>query len=74
MEELELQLNYISDIIVSHEDFPHLTRLDLSYNSLQDKALLNLGKLKNLRTLTARGCGLTCLPPDLARQYHVSHQ
>ena len=71
LETLELQVNNITSIHISHQQFTSLKKLDLSYNSLTDSALLNLGKLRNIEELSLRGCGLKSLPPQLARGYQV---
>ena len=72
LEELQLQVNNISCIHISHKDFPSLRKLDLSYNPIKEKALLNLGKLRHLESLDLQGCELVKLPPELARGYLVS--
>lgn len=72
LEELQLQVNSISCIHTTHNDFPLLCSLNLSYNAVNGKSLLNLGKLRNLQKLHLQGCELSQLPPELARGYQIS--
>jgi len=74
LEHLELQVNNITTFELHQTDFLPLHKLDLSYNSLTDKALLALGKLRNIASLGLRGCGLKNLPPQLARGYKLSER
>lgn len=74
LEELQLQVNSISCIHTTHNDFPLLCSLNLSYNAVNEKSLLNLGKLRNLQKLHLQGCELSQLPPELARGYQISEK
>ncbi|XP_065644790.1 uncharacterized protein LOC136075457 isoform X3 [Hydra vulgaris] len=62
IEKLFLQANNMKFIDLSNDSFPYLQSLDLSYNFLCNKAIINLGKLKCLKDLLLCGCSLKKLP------------
>ncbi len=64
LEGLELPLNGVVDAQLSPGDFPHLTNLDLSYNTLSGLIVIDLGLLPALRELHLTGSYLVvvCVP------------
>ncbi|XP_066894595.1 X-ray radiation resistance-associated protein 1 isoform X4 [Kogia breviceps] len=66
LKELELAFNGIKTVYVQYGDFKFLEFLDLSFNSLTEEAICDLGILPHLRVLLLTGNGLTSLPPNLA--------
>ncbi|XP_069496255.1 X-ray radiation resistance-associated protein 1 isoform X2 [Ambystoma mexicanum] len=66
LRELDISMNGIRNLTVSHRDFPHLEILDLSYNNLSPDDVLALGSLPRLRVLHLTGNGLSHLPSDMA--------
>ncbi|XP_006982217.1 X-ray radiation resistance-associated protein 1 [Peromyscus maniculatus bairdii] len=66
LKELELAFNGIKMIYVKYGDFKTLEFLDLSFNSLTEEAICDLGILPHLRVLLLTGNGLTSLPPNMA--------
>jgi len=72
LETLELQLNSIKCLHLSHMHFNTLNNLDLSYNNLNESSLLELGKLRNLSKLTVRACGFKFLPAEMSRSYLIN--
>uniref|UniRef100_A0A8C6QVU6 X-ray radiation resistance-associated protein 1 n=1 Tax=Nannospalax galili TaxID=1026970 RepID=A0A8C6QVU6_NANGA len=66
LKELELAFNSIESVYVKYGDFKTLEFLDLSFNSLTEEAICDLGILPRLRVLLLTGNGLTSLPPNMA--------
>ncbi|CAH6792685.1 Xrra1 [Phodopus roborovskii] len=66
LKELELAFNGIKMVYVKYGDFKALEFLDLSFNSLTEEAICDLGILPHLRVLLLTGNGLTSLPPNMA--------
>ncbi|KAH9512387.1 X-ray radiation resistance-associated protein 1 [Bulinus truncatus] len=66
LRELELPLNGVRSLHISHTDFVHLEMLDLSYNNLSQSDVLTLGFLHNLKVLHLTGNNFTHLPTELA--------
>ncbi|KAL1774291.1 X-ray radiation resistance-associated protein 1 isoform X1 [Sigmodon hispidus] len=66
LKELELAFNGIKMVYVKYGDFKTLEFLDLSFNSLTEEAICDLGILPHLRVLLLTGNGLTSLPPNMA--------
>uniref|UniRef100_A0A8C2QMB9 X-ray radiation resistance-associated protein 1 n=1 Tax=Cricetulus griseus TaxID=10029 RepID=A0A8C2QMB9_CRIGR len=66
LKELELAFNGIKMVYVKYGDFKTLEFLDLSFNSLTEEAISDLGILPHLRVLLLTGNGLTSLPPNMA--------
>ncbi|XP_055479067.1 X-ray radiation resistance-associated protein 1 isoform X4 [Psammomys obesus] len=66
LKELELAFNGIKTVYVKYGDFKTLEFLDLSFNSLTEEAICDLGILPHLRVLLLTGNGLTSLPPHMA--------
>ncbi|XP_059163984.1 X-ray radiation resistance-associated protein 1-like isoform X2 [Physella acuta] len=69
LRELELPLNGLRSLKISHTDFSNLEMLDLSYNNLSQDDLLNLGLLVKLKVLHLTGNNFSGLPQDLAMPY-----
>ncbi|KAH0500227.1 X-ray radiation resistance-associated protein 1 [Microtus ochrogaster] len=66
LKELELAFNGIKMVYVKYGDFKTLEFLDLSFNSLTEEAICDLGILPHLRVLLLTGNGLTSLPSNMA--------
>ncbi|MEJ1274169.1 X-ray radiation resistance associated 1 [Cricetulus griseus] len=71
LKELELAFNGIKMVYVKYGDFKTLEFLDLSFNSLTEEAISDLGILPHLRVLLLTGNGLTSLPPNMAVREHT---
>ncbi|RUS78772.1 hypothetical protein EGW08_013456, partial [Elysia chlorotica] len=69
LRELEIPLNGLRNLKISHTDFTCLEMLDLSYNNLSQDDLLTIGLLSHLKVLHLTGNGFTNLPQDLAMPY-----
>ncbi|BFZ00960.1 hypothetical protein BsWGS_03999 [Bradybaena similaris] len=69
LRELEVPLNGLRSLKISHTDFSNLEVLDISYNNLSQDDLLTLGLVARLRVLHLTGNNLSNLPPDLAMPY-----
>ncbi|XP_076025159.1 X-ray radiation resistance-associated protein 1 [Genypterus blacodes] len=65
LRELDLSLNWLSNMTFDASDFPHLQVLDLSYNSLSAEAIISIGGLSCLKVLHLSGNQLHHLPPHL---------
>ena len=73
LEELELSLNGIVDIVLEPGYLTSLHRLDLSYNSLSEGALLALGTLPLLKELHLTGTAIIlCIDYQSHKWYGVS--
>ncbi|XP_024865284.1 X-ray radiation resistance-associated protein 1 isoform X2 [Kryptolebias marmoratus] len=62
LKELNLSLNGLCNVTFDAADFPHLTVLDLSYNSVSAQGAVSLGRLPRLKTLHLTGNQLHRLP------------
>ncbi|GFR71749.1 X-ray radiation resistance-associated protein 1 [Elysia marginata] len=69
LRELEIPLNGLRNLKISHTDFTCLEMLDLSYNNLSQDDLLTIGLLSHLKVLHLTGNGFTNLPQDMAMPY-----
>ncbi|CAL1529992.1 unnamed protein product [Lymnaea stagnalis] len=69
LRELELPLNGLRNLQISHSDFTNLEMLDLSYNNLSEDDLLTLGLLSKLKVLHLTGNSFVKLPMDMAMPY-----
>ena len=71
LQKLDLQLNSISSIEVSNNDFAHLEVLDLSYNNVNEAGILALGTLPILKRLYLTGNGLKDLPKLMSKTFNT---
>ncbi|XP_076802825.1 X-ray radiation resistance-associated protein 1-like [Clavelina lepadiformis] len=72
LRELELPVNGLRNLKVEYGDFPNLQVLDLSYNYISAKDVLDLGVLAKLKVLTLTGNGMHSIHTDMARPIVVS--
>jgi Leucine-rich repeat (LRR) protein len=65
---VSLSCNLISSLVLSAaapHPFPHLERLDLSFNELHGDVLIQLSSLKRLKSLDLSNNCVSSIPPDL---------